>query len=173
MANRGGFTRGMRQRKHWHGIKGATVNFTASATAILGSFSLGERDPYTILRMLGQLLVWPTGGGTFVASDEARLTFGFGRMSADAVALGASAMPDPSSEPDYPWLWWYSTTVNFEGSADAPGQEIAMTDRGEINSKAMRKIGPRQSLALIVQYTDINGSPPLSVDAGCRFLIGT
>ncbi len=166
-------SRGPRQRKHWHSLGTlARANFTTDATAILGSFVSSDGDPFTVLRMIGQGLVSPTGSGTFVASDTAIVTVALGIVSADAIALGLTAMPDPDSEPEYPWLYWHTTFTNFEGSADAPGQELAMTDRFTIESRAMRKVGPRQGLVAVAQYVDASGTPPLSVDLQVRFLIG-
>ena len=165
-------TRGMRQRKHWHSLAPTGAAFTANATAILGSFTAAGGEPFTVLRLLGQILVVPLPGGTFVEADVARLTFGIGVVSADALAVGASAMPDPDGEPDYPWLWWHTTVVVFAGAAPA-GDEIAVNERIDIESKAMRKVGPRQSLVMVAEYVDIGGTPPMDAHQGCRFLIGT
>ncbi len=165
MPNRG---RGMRQRKHWHGTGAATenrVNFTANSTAAIASLGFPS-DPGTILRTLGEVLVSPTGDGTFAAQDAARVTFGITIIFTDALA--GAVFPDPASEPEFDWLWWYTTTVNFEGSVDAPGQEVAMTSRISFDSRAMRKFKPGVSIVLIGQYVNINGSPPLSVDGGFR-----
>ena len=172
MAHRGGFSRGaVRQRKHWHSIAGSTVNFTASATAILGTFTAASGDPFTVLRSIGSLLVWPTGGGTFVASDEATITFGIGKVSADAAALGFSAMPDPADEPDYDWLWWYAVQIAVTETTQV-GVLIPSAERVRIESKGMRKFKPRESLVMVGQYVDIAGAPPISARAGFRFLVG-
>jgi len=171
MARHGGFARGTKQRKHWHSITPARVDFATNGTAILGQFS-GNVDPFTFLRGLGEILVAPTGNGTFAAQDAARLTIGLAIITADAAALGLTAVPDPDDEPDYDWLWWYSTTVQFEGSADAPGQEIALTNRIRLETKAMRKVKPQMAVVMIGQYVDVNGAPPMSVSATMRFLVG-
>ena len=163
--------RGMRQRKHWHSLTPSGAAFTANATAILGSFTAGQGDPFTVLRFIGQALVVPLPGGTFAAADVARITMAVGIVSADALAVGASAMPDPDSEPDYPWLWWYSTIVVFAGASPA-GDEITVHERVHIESKAMRKVGPRQSVVMVAQYVDIGGTPPMDVHQNTRFLVG-
>ena len=170
MAN--GRRSGGRQMKHWHGSTNSVVNFTADATGILATFS-APTDPYTILRTLGQVIVVPTGSGTFVAADLATVTCGLGIVSSDALAAGAGSLPDPAVEPEYDWLWWHPTFAAFEGSADAPGQEIGMTERINFDTRAMRKVKPRQALVMVAQYQDSNGAPPLTVSASFRVLSGT
>ena len=163
---------GQRQMKHWHGSGDSLVSFTADATGLLSTFSNPE-DAATVLRTLGQYLVVPTGNGTFVAQDAAAVTLGLGIVSQDAAAVGASALPDPAGEPEYDWLWWHKTMLNFEGSVDSPGQTIGLVDRIEFDSKAMRKMKPRQSLVMIAEYVNINGDPPISVSGSFRVLFGT
>ena len=99
MANRV-FTRGMRQRKHWHGSSNNTVDFTADATAILGSFTF-DQDSATILRTLGRVLM--VTNGTIAGSDRARVTLGLGLVTADAFAVGASPPAAHSGRHSYTW----------------------------------------------------------------------
>ena len=174
MPHRGG--RGNRMMKHWHGSgeggSSGQTNFTTDATAIIASVSFAN-DPGTYLRLLGQVLIAPTGAGTFAALDAAEVTLGIGIVSLDAFTAGAGSMPDPGAEPQFDWMWWHTTLVNFEGSADAPGSEIALTERVQIESKAMRKFKPRSSLVLIAEYRDVAGAPPLSVYGAFRVLVAS
>jgi len=170
MANRGGFTRGPKMRKHWHGFGTITErDVTANSTFILAQ--QGFIDTFTVLRFVGELLVVPTGGGTFAAADAARVTVGLGIVTTDAATVGSSAMPDPADEPDFDWLWWYSTLVAWEDPT-TPGQELGGTSRVPIASKAMRKMKPNMSVVILGQYVDVGGTPPVSVHANGRFLVG-
>ncbi len=162
--------RGARQMKHWHQSSDVVGLLTGNATVILASFDIP--DPATLLRTLGSVLVAPTGGTVFSSGDRASCTFGLGIVSTDAFAVGATAMPDPATE-EYDWLWYYKTFVSFEASVDHPGAEIALTDRQEIATKAMRKIKPRHTLVLLAEYQDLNGTPNLTVFGGFRSLFGT
>ena len=162
-------SRGMRQRKHWHLLGDVTFNFTANATAILGSFSAAGNEPYTVLRLIGEL-VCVAGAAGVTAADKAVIAVGVGIVTSDALAVGASAMPDPGGEPDFDWLWWYQAQMMYPVAAQVGG--AGEQARIRIESKAMRKVSPRQSVVLLAQYIDITGTPPVSVLGSARFLIG-
>ena len=164
MPHSGGRVRGARQRKHWHSLNGGAEDMGADGTFILGAFVF--EDPATILRIVGRGLM--VTNGTIAGSDRATLAIGL--VSTDALVLGTTAMPDPGSEPDYDWLWWYTLWLGAVTTAD--GSVIGQGERFAIESKAMRKVSPSKSLALLGQYTDISGAPPLTVLADFRFLIG-
>jgi len=168
MAFRGGSPGGTRQRKHWHGTVDATKDFTGTSTAIVSSFSID--GPVTILRTVGNILVSPTGGGTFVAADRARIVFGLGVVSTDAFAVGPSAMPDPGDEAEFDWLWWYITWIQVLDTG--VGDDMGVNERIVVASKAMRKMSQRHTLVMIAQYADEAGAPPMTVQCGLRVLIG-
>ncbi len=162
---------GTRQRKHWVGSDISTLSLTANATFIAAAVAI--TDPITILRTLGNILVVPTGGGTFASGDSASITFGLGLVITDAFTVGASAVPDAADEADFDWLWWYASLVSFEASVDNPGQEIGLTERIRIESKAMRKVkGHGMSYVLLGQYTNLSGNPPMNVISQFRMLFG-
>ncbi len=165
MARHGGSARGMRQRKHWHGLGATSANFTANATAILGGFSFA--DPATILRTIGSVVVVP--GAAVVALDLAEVVFGLALVSTDAFTAGAGSMPDPFSEPEFDWLWWKTVYyANGRGGDGAPDEARYV----DVESKAMRKLKPGETLVMIGQYVDIVGTPALDVDVNVRFLVG-
>ena len=175
MAHRGGFARGQRQRKHWHSLGGAAVAFTGASTILIDSATFPAGDPYTLLRILGGSLLISFADQTLVANDAASMTVGIGYVSDDAAAVGSSAMPDPASEPDYDWVWWYTTVIRNMGvTTESVIPAGGGFDRVMIASKAMRKVTPKQTLVVVGQYADISGTPSVTVDfGGCRFLIGT
>lgn len=162
---------GARQMKHWHGSTDTGTGFTGTATAILSTFDIGD-SPGTVLRTLGNVLVAPTGGVTFGADDQAAITLGIGIVSSDALAVGATAMPDPGGEPEFDWLWWYKVLVSIEDAA-LPGQEIGGAERIHFDSRAMRKMKPRSALVLVAQYVDIFGTPAMNALSSFRVLFGT
>jgi len=173
MAHRGGHT-GMRQRKHWHAFFGSATAVSADSTVLLDTFTAAGGEPFTILRMIGEVGI-SFASQTLVANDAASITVGIGVVSADAATLGASALPDPLSEPEYSWLWWYSTVIrNMTVTTEALFPQGGGYSRKEINSKAMRRVGPRESLVAVAQYSDVLGTPSITIDlAGTRILIGT
>ncbi len=166
MADRG---RGRRMVKRWFGFGTVTSNLTANVTALFGSLVPGEAG--TILRMIGGFVVTPTAAPT--VADHAIVGVGIGIVSADAATLGATAMPDPFDEADYPWLFWRTDDFNFV-STDITSPGPAGSVRYRFDVKSMRKIKPREALVQVVQYVDVAGAPPLTVSsAGVRVLFAT
>jgi len=163
-----GRSRGTRQRKHWHRIPTAETHFTANGTALMGVFSLN--DPATVLRMLGEYVIEPTGA--VASSDAACIGVGIGLVSSDSAELGATAVPDPIDEADFPWLYWAEHAFHFADSTANPAP-ASTSIRKAFDVRSMRKMKPRESLVFITQYFDLAGAPPLSVIAGStRVLFG-
>ncbi len=145
--------------KSWRGM---TPLFTAVTTATtIVSPPLTPGEPVTILRCRG--LIHAFLDSTRQVGDTISLTFGLGIVSQDAAALGASAMPDPGSEPDYPWLWW--GTMFLDGQLAAGGENPwgASAQKLEVDTKAMRKMKPRESLVWVMQSDTVAGAPVTEV----------
>ena len=162
--------RGPRMQKHWHEIKGATILFTVSTTQVMDSLALS--GPWTALRMIGEYIISPTSLPT--ALDAVTVGIGIGVVSTDAVVVGGSAMPDPTGEPDYPWLYWADHDFYFiDNSLETVGSPVGQL-RQRFDVKSMRKIKPRESLAFVAQYSDIVGAPPMRLStAATRILVAT
>ncbi len=172
MANRAQASR-PRMRKEWQSIPGVFQSQTANGT-IIGS-SLAFTNPTTVLRCLTEYLFGPTGVAT--AGDGCSITCGLCVVSTDAATLGASAVPDPAGEMDYPWLYWASHMFEFPSATSSTagqGDQSGMgTVRRVVDVKSMRKITPRQSLVWVFEYVDNAGIPPMTVDIGItRVLVG-
>jgi hypothetical protein len=150
-----------RMPKEWNSLAGIALGMTASNT-FLGS-SLAFNSSYTVLRMLGEYVITPTSSPQ--ALDNAIVTVGIGVVSSDAYAVGASAVPDPASEPNYPWLYWASHPFFFGATGADPASE-ACSVRHSFDVRSMRKLKARESLALVVEYADIAGTPALKFTAG-------
>ena len=162
--------RSQRMVKQWTSTGSGNVAFTASGTGLLSSLLFAE--PGTVLRLRDNILITPTANP--VAGDDCVIAVGIGIVSSDAVGVGASAMPDPANEPDYPWLWWGSWRFFAETATLGDMAEAALTVRVDVDSKAMRKIKPGQALATVAEYIDQVGTPPYQVASGIgRVLIGT
>ena len=101
---------GSRMVKSWDGPNlTATVEFTGSATGLPGA-RLEFTRARTLLRLIGQFSAYMDPSGA-AAEDSAAITFALGVISTDAIQLGATAVPDPMAESDYPWLYWQTGTV--------------------------------------------------------------
>ena len=155
--------------KQWTAIPGSSQNLTANAT-IAGPGFLSFSAPATILRVRGYTQVAFLQAGLTLA-DEVDVVFGMGVFSTDAVTLGATALPDPSAEPEYPWMW-YGELSMYSPNADFGDPMIQQ--RLELDTKAMRKVKPGESLVVVAQYVNASGIPGLRlIYPQIRVLIGT
>ncbi len=155
--------------KQWVGLPAITIDTNADSTQLGGS--LGFTAPATILRIRGQVML--SFDETKQAGDRMRVAVALGVISSDAFALGTTAVPDPAAEADYPWLYW---SEHFLESFVAAGEESegSTVHRFMIDSKAMRKMKPGQSLAWIFQLASAAGAPSTLIQtAQTRVLIGT
>ena len=160
MAHRRG-TFGPRKAKVWSFMDGGLNGFTGNATSLLASV-VSSGDAQTIMRMIGSYIIGPTSAPT--ALDRAFIGVGIGFVSTDAATLGLTAMPDPESEPDYPWLYWRSHALRFAGT-DPESGSAESTVRVDFDVKSMRKWPKRTSLVFVAEYVDSTGTPPLFIMA--------
>jgi len=157
--------------KHWHQLGRSGLNFTANSVQVGGS--LGLDGPWTALRMLGQFTGFFTAGGTIVAGDAAAIAIGIGVVSTDAAALGATAVPDPAGSAVYPWLFWAEFVLAAIVATPEQTGRQGYYER-DFDVRSMRKLKPRESLIVVVEYVDIQGTPPVTVDvAQTRVLVAT
>ncbi len=158
--------------KSWDGLPSAEE--TVSVDATRGASSLGFLVPATILRCRCRILLTNDSPAD---TEQVRIAFGLGIVSTDAAVLGATGLPDPADEPEFPWLWWDDISIQSFGGAVSP---VEMTPFGEgcrelmVDTKAMRKIKPGQSLVWVSQSIRIAGTPTVAVMYGItRVLFGT
>jgi len=155
--------------KQWTVAFGASQDVTATGTFIASGI-LAFLEPATILRIRGiaSAAFLVTG---LTADDEASVLLGVGVFSTDAVALGATALPGPGIDPDYPWLWvgeFNMYTINASTAEPLVIQSMV------VDTKAMRKVKPNESLVMVGDYGNVNGTPGLRISTGnLRVLIGT
>ena len=160
---------GPRLAKQWDALPGISIAFTGDATSLGGS--LPATASQTILRMMGEYTITPTAAPA--AGDEAQVTIGIGVVSTDAFAAGAGSVPDPTSEAEYPWLYWASHPIGraVDASVDPANETLLL--RKSFDVKSMRKMKPRESLIFVAQYFNFTGDPPLTVLVGVtRVLLG-
>ncbi len=162
--------RGPRQVKEWTAIPSINLGLTASGTSLGGS--IGFNEPRTVLRMIGEYVMQGTGGQTFAESDSAKIALAIGVISSDAFAAGAGSVPDPAGEPEYSWLFWAEHEFLFPSATD-DGNTAGSSLRRSFDIRSMRKMKPRESLAVVVEYADLTGAPPITVSiAQTRVLFG-
>jgi len=158
--------------KQWDGIP--SWQQTISVDSTRAGSSLGFLIPATILRVRSRILI---SNDSPADTEQVNLAFGLGIVSSDAVAAGAGSLPDPDGEPEYPWLWWDDIAIQSFGGAVSP---VEITPFGEgcreiiVDSKAMRKVKPGETLTWVSSSFRVAGTPTLSVMGSItRVLIGT
>ncbi len=112
---------------------------------------------------------------TVEVGDTMTTNLGLGIFSTDAVLAGAASLPDPGAEFDYPWLWYGGMTLRSSLASGVPGSTWGPGSQSlEIDTKAMRKVKPGQSLVMVMEHTAVNGAPVVDFDMPVlRVLIGT
>ena len=161
---------GPRLRKSWVAIPSINLALVIDGTVLGGSVQFAE--PATVLRMLGEYVLMNTGPLT--AGDRAKVAVGIGVVSTDAFNLGATAMPDPAGEADYPWLYWAEHQMFTPVGGTIDPNAAGMSLRRSFDIRSMRKMKPRESLAAMVEYGDGAGTPPLQfLFSQTRVLVGT
>jgi len=155
-----------RRNRQWGGLPGVLFTFTSAGTQ--QSPRLDFAAPRTIVRMLGDVVV-QFGSNAIVAGDAAVLTLAIGIVSTDAAILGATAMPDPADEPDYPWLFWKSVPMFSSDSIASAGEltgAAGSSERVRVDVKSQRMVKPGQSLTWVGQYVDDTGTPAVVANIG-------
>jgi hypothetical protein len=157
------------REKSWVGLPRSITSLSTNATFLGGV--LDFIGPGTLLRFRCNDILM-TFNATQQVDDDINLTLGLGIVSTDAAALGATAMPDPLGEPDYPWVWWGNYTLRSQLSSGVNGLGSSVI-RIEADSKAMRRVKPQQSLVWIIEASGASGAPVTVVDIGeTRVLLG-
>ena len=160
-----------RRPKQWSASNLAgNASFTGNATSLVLA-AVPAVESVTVLRLRGEIFVGPSGATT--ALDQARVAFGIGIVTSDAAAVGSTAMPDPDDEPDFPWLWYHLHNFfsGFTVDGTASDDYGVGTIRIDVDSKAMRKMKPGQSIVGVAQYVDVVGTPTLRVGGSVRMLL--
>ena len=73
-------------------------------------------------------------------------------VSSDARAAGAGSVPGPSSDGDAPWL--AHGFLSLSSLAEAAVQPQALFDRGEVASKAMRRMKSSEELIIVAEVCE-------------------
>ena len=122
------------------------VAVNSTVTTILASFAFLEAA--TIVRIRGQASVKLQ---TYGADLDIVGAVGIGLVSDEAFAAGVASMPAPFDDADWGgWMLHRMFSARFEFTDATAGVQPASWEY-ELDSKAMRKVGPNMTLAVIAQ----------------------
>ena len=153
----------------WASIDFTVQTIAANTLVLLGSLNVAALAlrPFTIIRTRAQGIwasdqttgdEWPHGAlGMVVVSDQ-------------AIVAGAASIPDPVSNADAPWHVWQGLETHISVATEVGFVEIA-GQSFEIDSKAMRKIGVNEDVAVMV--VNAHATHGARVGLVGRFLIKT
>ncbi len=159
--------------KEWDALPAIRLTGISATTVLGGSLAFGPAGAATILRIRGEVVAQLE---TPAANEVKAFGIGIGVFSTDAVALGATAMPDPLADVGYPWIYWSAHVLMAriaDGATSPADQAGTKTARIMIDSKAMRKVRPDQSVAIVVEPINLAGTATMELAMGpIRVLIG-
>ncbi len=139
-------TRGARRLTQWIGPADQNYVSVASAGATLVASAPFEEQT-TVVRARGQVSVIPAA---FTTSLNIVGAFGVAIVSTEAFTAGIASIPEPFSDADWGgWFVWRSFSYRFEFD-DATGLNFPRWDF-EVDSKAMRRISPNETMVLIAE----------------------
>ena len=120
-------------------------------------------------------LVRCRGAGQFrfrpaAANDVHLVGLGLIVASNDAVTTGPGAVPSPTDDADAEWIWHrlFQPAVAFAAYAATDFQ--GYVENFEIDSKAMRKLHPGDTLVLIADGVQLSATPVSDIAAAVRIL---
>ena len=124
------------------------VDVGSGASVLLSSVSF--EDPGTIVRSRG---IFSIRAQSPITGDlDIGGAFGVGLVSAEALAIGITALPKPHADADWGgWMVWrpFQYFIEF---GDGTGVNMFSNDwMLEIDSKAMRKVEPNSAMVFVVE----------------------
>jgi len=156
-----GFRRGRRsssvpakRQKSWElgpGQLGVQTAISTSSQSVFTAGSAATQDGLTLLRLRGQLtLTMSVAASALVGFSGA---FGIGIVTAQAFAVGISAIPTPIIEQDWDgWLYW-SAFALFASSG--VGNERLVLDE-PVDTKAMRKMREGDTIYAAIEVQEVS-----------------
>ncbi len=125
----------------------------------------------TLVRIRGEIALWIVSA-TAAFDGFTSLSLGIGIASQDAFAAGAASLPSPNGDPDWGgWIWYHrmGALVSPTTTEVATGPMDAV--RVPIDTKAMRKVGPNDTIfGAVATVTEI-GTVTVNFVMNTRMLI--
>ncbi len=103
-------------------------------------------------------------------ADTFNVGIGLGVYSSDAFTIGATAMPGPLTDADYDWIFHTTLVFGPAFSATEDGTNIRNNHWLEVDSKAMRKIKPNQTIGWIAEGDVLSGGGTVDLSVSTRYL---
>ena len=138
---------------------------TAKSTGALGALGVATSGA-TLVRTRGQLMFHMDTGAAF---DAITVAVGLGIFSSDAFAAGAASLPGPITDVDYDWIY-HRVALLESFSATESDASIQQNLQIELDSKAMRKMKPSQTMGFVFEGSIVAGAPTFDFSVAARQL---
>ena len=165
MARRQFQARAPRRRMTWEGNALSVSNLFAGTPQTLTLISEATLENFplpTIVRVRGRIGVF---ADTAVAADTVfTVVMGIMVLPTSTIAVAPSPLTDIGSD----WLWWDVANVRA-----ATGSELDTTivDRLVVDNKAMRKVGNNESVVMVFEMVNCEGTGQANVCGTLRVLL--
>ena len=163
------FVRPAPRTKMWIGAGVGSTTVAGAVKALVSTLTAGALllRPFTILRTRQLILLTSDQE----AVDETVIcSYGKIIVTDTAAALGITALPNPSGisgDPEADWFVWQAMSVQFR-FASGVGFDANAGEHFVIDSKAMRKVGPDDDVATLIDNETTSG---LNITTNGRMLI--
>ena len=164
-------TGGPKRLTEWsRGPFSSAVQVVTAGVMTLVDNGIESSKQETVVRIRGELSVLLTLA-TAIGDGFTRGSAGIGIVSADAFAIGATAIPSPEADADWPgWMWYQSWGALIGLETTEVGRTSTNAFRIPIDTKAMRKIGPNEVLFAAVAFAVEIGPAEVSFVMNTRTL---
>ena len=166
-------TRSAKRTVIWNDGPNSTVVQSLSAAVntvwTLGQTALGG---VTIVRIRGSIGLW-LETATAIGDGFTRVSIGIGIVTADAFSTGVGAMPGVISDKNWGGWMFYSDLGPFIGLSVTEGENTSPLAqvRVPIDTKAMRKVAPNETVFGMVSASAEIGAATLSFVGDTRMLV--
>ena len=147
--------RSQKRRTEWSIGTGGTglTSGAASQSVIMGSFLVAGVGGLTLVRTRGLFDIFLDGPGT-TDGDGFAGAFGIGIVTTPAATAGVVSMPTPIT--DSTWNGWlYHTHLSIHNPDVTFGGSSAVSQRIEVDSKAMRKFPLDVTMFAMLEVVEI------------------
>ena len=156
-----------RRTSVWFQLNIASTAVAGDAVVLIASFDAAAllQRLFTVVRTRFLLHM---ESDQLSASENPRGALGMAVVSSDAIAVGVTAVPDSIGDSDAPWFVWQACDSSFI-LASAVGFIEPAGFNVEVDSKAMRKVGANEDVAIV--YEDATAAAGSIVSLTGRMLV--
>ena len=148
------------------------TSLTAAATLLWATASVPTSDGLTIVRTRGEFSAF-ISSATTALDGFVEYAVGIGLVTAQALAIGVTAVPSPLGEIGWEgWLWHHTgaALIQPQSTESNPIPMGPSAIRGEIDSKAMRKVGANMRVIGVFEVGAEVGTAVVEFSANTRLL---